>query len=179
MLMGASSEGIDRLTERLSLLGTSSEEKDEIYIKVFTELGEVLKRRLRLRTPRGVSGQLATSTDFRIIVGDTEQTGEREYRLEMIQTADNSGFIYRPIVVSGRLPGKMPPMLALRGWVQLRWGLNTVQATRGAYRLARHIAAHGTQPNTYTNRVIRESQGDIDAAADQLGQELNIFIRDF
>ena len=109
------------------------------------------------------------------MVEDNDE-GDREYVLEIIQTARSNRFTYRPIVVSGRRPGRMPPPLALRGWVQLNWGVTGVEADRAAFRLSRFIGAHGTQLNDYTIRTVRESEKDINETGIILGQELKVFI---
>ncbi len=172
--------GVTELNQRFEILGREdSEEGDNIFIRILTDLGEVLKPKLAEHTPLGTTGQLRFSTNFRVRVFNTDVAGEKEYHLEMIQTARSVGFTYRPIVVSGRLPGRMPPPLALRGWVQLRWGLSTVDANRAAFRLARHIAAHGTQPNDYVEKTVQASQGDIENASKLLGQELSVAIFNF
>lgn len=173
-------EGLVSFEDNLNDVGKKrSNTLSFIFERVFTELGEKIKPRLRTATPRGETGALRSSTDFRLITVIDKDQGETEYRLEMIQTARSAGFTYRPIVVSGRLSGKMPPTLALQGWVQLKWGLSGIKLEQGAFRLARHIAAHGTQANTYTLDVIKDSMDDIAEAARQLGQELTVSIQNF
>jgi len=173
--------GISPLSERLAKLGiVGSETKDKIYTDILSDLGKILVPTLRALTPKGTSGRLAASTSFRIIIGQDEATNETVYRLEIIQDARTSRqFIYRPIVVSGRAAGKMPPALALLGWVQLKWGLSGVEARRGAFRLARHIGVFGTQSNDYVEKAVRDSTDDIRIAANQLGTELIVAISDF
>jgi hypothetical protein len=171
--------GITGLTEfasRLDRLSGKSEERDKLFIEELSRLGGLLVTNLIFETPKA-TGQLALSTSFRIVHHEVAND-ETEYRLEIIQTSKSAGFIYRPIVVSGRLPGKIPPALALRGWVQLRWGLNSTQAERGAFRLARSIGSKGTNPNDYTVRAIAMSQGAIQQATNNLGQELITEIMD-
>ncbi len=172
--------GITELSDRLKALSQrDSPERDEIYIGVLSELGRKLVLRLESETPKGVSGDLARSTSFRITITQDQETRETIYTLEIIQTADTNTFVYRPIVVSGRNPGKMPPALALRGWVELKWGLTGPEADRGAFRLARYIAAFGTASNPYTQKVVVASEEDIQIAANELGQQLSIEIFDF
>lgn len=173
--------GILPLSERLAKLGiVGSETKDRIYTDILSNLGTILVPTLRSLTPKGTSGRLAASTNFRVVIGRDAATNETVYRLEIIQDARTSRqFIYRPIVVSGRMAGKMPPALALLGWVQLKWGLSGVEARRGAFRLARHIGAFGTKSNDYVEKAVSASADDIRSAANQLGTELIVELLDF
>lgn len=171
-IMMMSVTGLDAIGKRLAMLAHNSPEKKALIIEVLTRLGQQMVFNLGLNTPHGVTKELALSTDFRIreeIIDDNLT----EYILEVTQDAESfDGFLYRPIVVHGRNPGLMPPPLVLRGWVALKWGLNTVQARQAAYRLAVHIGQYGTNPNDYVEKTIIESQGLLQTAANSLGQEM-------
>ncbi len=164
--------GLTEIGERLALLAHDSSERREIFLEVLNRLGQQLVFNLASNTPHGVTQKLATSTDYNIIE-ELIDDNLTEYSLIVTQDAFSpEGFVYRPIVVHGRGPGKMPPALALRGWVALKWGLDTVQAGQAASRLAVHIGRHGTAPNDYVEKTIIESQEILELAANSLGQAL-------
>lgn len=172
--------GITEVSRNLAAIsGFDSVLRNKIYTEVLAELGKILVLRLREATPRGVTGNLADSTDFQIIISRDTETNDTIYSLIITQDATAGSFVYRPIVVSGRNPGRMPPPLALRGWVELKWGLSGVAADKGAFRLARHIAAFGTNANKYVEEVVVASARDVQNAANDLGQHLSIEIMDF
>ena len=178
MVVGVS--GITELGQRLlSITGPNSDERDNIYFRVLSELGVELAIKLKEATPRGATNNLANSTSFHVRVLQDPESRDTIYQLVMTQDADSNQFVYRPIVVSGRQPGRMPPALALQGWVELKWGLTGQEAAKGAFRLARHIAAFGTQPNDYIQKVIVASAPEIQSASNNLGQQLSIHISDF
>ncbi len=172
--------GITLLSQRLEkITGRHSAERDRIYIEVLSELGVKLVPRLRHETPKGTTGALANSTAFRTQIDQDPETNETIYSLIITQSAESGQFIYRPITVTGRKSGRMPPPLALRGWVELKWGLSGIQSKKGAFRLARHIAAFGTQPSDYVEKAVISSAEDIEVAANNLGHQLSVEISDF
>ena len=176
-LLEAAVSGLGPFTEKLQELGgTNPEARDELYLNILNQLALALVQNLRAETPK-FRGALARSTDYRIIITEVEE-GETEYRIEVVQIAQASGFTYRPITVTGRLPGNMPPILALQGWVQLRWGLDATESLRGAFRLANSIALRGSTPSDYKDRAIENSAGVVQEAANNLGIGLVIEVMD-
>ena len=172
--------GISALSKKLHNLGLfQSDERDDIYTHVLGELGHELVTRLRQNTPQGTSKRLARSTSFHITIETNPETNVLTYSLVITQSAQSLGFTYRPIVVTGRGPGKMPPPLALMGWVELKWGLRGAEIAKGAFRLSRHIAAFGTQSNDFVLRTVHEGEADITKAANNLGQNLIVSLMDF
>ena len=171
--------GLNGLSSQLKKLTTNSVERDEIFTQTLAVLGRQLVINLAANTPHGVTGELARSTSWRIVKTPMDE-GIIHYSLEIVQTARSmEGFQYRPIVVSGRFPGLMPPPLALRGWVAHKWGLDTVQANQAAFRLATHIGRFGTSGNDYTIDTVEQSGGALQLAANSLGQALGVTISDF
>ena len=168
--------GLNQLGQQFSLLAHDSARREAIYVRVLENLGKTLVLNLMARTPIGVSGTLRDSTRFRVVTLIHENI--TEFKLQIIQAAYANGFDYQPIVVHGRLPGLMPPPLALRGWVMLKWGLDTVQATIAAQRLAVHIGRFGTSSNNYTLLAIEDSQGALTEAANSLGLAFALTIAD-
>ena len=136
-------------------------------------LGDALAQNLRLNTPVGATGDLAESTSHVIHIRNDEVS------VDIIQPAeDPSGFIYQDKVSLGRPGGLGPPVDRLQGWVELKWGVDPDESLQVAFRLASHIAQHGTQPNNYVLDTVQESQAIIEETARQLGIGLAVAVWD-
>lgn len=137
-------------------------------------LGEALAQNLRLNTPVGATGDLAESTSHVVHIINTEVS------VDIIQPADDpTGFIYQDKVSLGRPGGIGPPIDRLQGWVELKWGVDPDESLEAAFRLSKHIAVHGTQPNHYVVDTVLESQSIIEETARQLGLSLAVAVWEF
>lgn len=170
--------GLSSLSEKLRSFGSKdSAERDGLIMEVLDNLGLQLEVRLREDTPVGATGRLVASTHRQVIKREVEND-ESEFVLSLIQDATNRGFMYRPVVVRGRQPGRMPPPLALRGWVRTKWGMSGAEVIPASFRLARHIARAGTQENLYPLTTIRRSYDLINQASSNLGLTLSVALTD-
>ena len=149
----------------------------QAFTTVLSGLGERLVEELKAVTPVGVTGHLRDQTSYEVSVGVQERQ-DIVYTLSVIQASESLGFMYRPIVVRGRSPGRQPPVQALLGWVRLKWGLDFAEELPAAYKLARHIAVKGTKANEYPRIAVERATSAIQQAANDLGQELAVIIAD-
>ena len=172
--------GFSEVTSRLHSLGPGRDaEREQIIDGVLTRLGEVLTQRVMYATPLGVTGNLRNTTYFRVNSTPDIVAGDTIYTLSIIQDARHAAFMYRPIVVRGRMsPGRRPPARELEAWVQLRWGVTGSQIKSAAYKLAGSIAEKGTTPNHYPKQVLDRSQDILNQAANHLGTELVVHLTD-
>tara|TARA_Y100000310_G_C20594236_1_gene769671 strand:- start:865 stop:1419 length:555 start_codon:yes stop_codon:yes gene_type:complete len=172
--------GIGPISEKFRQLGGGDPQfRDEAFRTILNELGKTLVHELKLVTPRGVTRRLAEETHHEVSVIATAPD-EVLYELAVIQSTKSSGgFMYRPIVIRGRLPGRRrPPAAALLGWVKLNWHLPGFEAFPVAMKLAASIARKGTINNPYPAKAITNAQFAIQQVSNDLGQNLSIIITD-
>lgn len=153
-------------------------EARRMIVQAFTELGIEMVRRLKRATPVGVRGALRASTNFNVV------EFPNMVRLDINQPALSDPrysmpVVYRPFVVRGRRPGKMPPIPALVEWVELKWGAAPgTAAHKAAGRLAYWISIVGTQGNPYPFETVLGASHLINLAARRIGQRITVTLTD-
>jgi hypothetical protein len=136
---------------------------------VMNALGMVVVGNLKAVTPVGARGALRNRTTYRIVERSYEWGDVVE--MQIIQPArrrGGAGRYYRPHVTMGTRPHR-PPSRFLIPWVRKVFGYSGRQAVWAAWLVASAIAKHGTKPNNYTEVALRNSQPDIEDAAELIG----------
>jgi len=137
---------------------------DELTKEAFEEVGPEFVLRLQDDTPVGVTRRLRRLTSHRVI------QDHEGVKLEIIQPAKHKGFMYRSVVVRGRMPGTQPPLEALKKWVNLKFRpANESELRRGAFRLARSMSRKGTKENKYPEDTLRRSEDLLRQVANKIG----------
>ena len=161
------------MDEAIGLINSYPQRKVQVTANRFNQLGQGLVPIMKRHTPVGASGELRNSTTHVVHIQDLE------VELNITQPAINyyDGQVYQDWVTSGRLPGRRPPLEALKDWVAVNWiPISRTDAQELVWVLANKIAEKGTQRSYYVIDALDESQELINRTALQLQQDLEIIL---
>ena len=118
------------------------------------KVGDRLKREIFKEAPKGVTTILRTRTIAKV------KFTQRTLRLDVYSLAN-----YADVVYFGRKPGKMPPW---RDPQFVRWVHRFVSDEPSApFLVARSIGRHGTKPNMFYDRALKNSRSYINRELDR------------
>ena len=142
-----------------------------ITVNEMSSLAEKIASRLRYNTPVA-TGKLADSTRYEITAKNNLIIAT------IVQTAQNKGEFYRPYVVRGTQPHKVPPS-ELEDYVRLKFNLaKPLAIKKAAFALSKKIAKKGTPPNPYTQITAREMLPEIRNTSRNIGRGISVILTD-
>ena len=135
-------------------------------------LGEKIATKLRENTPVA-TGRLANSTRSELSAKQANLVV-----VTIVQTAMNRGVFYRPFVVRGTKPHKVPPS-ELEEYVRLKFSLaRPLAIKKAAFALSKKIAVEGTPPNPYTQNTLIEMLPEIRDTSRKIGRGISVALTD-
>jgi len=139
-------------------------------LRAITESALLVERRVKLKTPIGVTEVARGSIGHRI------RTGHGVGRGISVRAELGSPARHVPVLERGRRPGRRPPSRALELWVRRKLGIRDPKEARGvAFVIARKIGDRGTDAVRMFEKTAEESQADIQRIFERAG--LNIAVR--
>lgn len=156
----------------------------QLMEKELQALAPVIVNNLRRLTPKGATGQLAASTNWKLVMtyGAEEAIGTLYINQDAVSQrypkSQSPPAVYAPYVSKGTRP-HMPPSQALELWAFVKLGVAIDVAPRVAFAVARKIRSMGTRPNPYTLHAVEQSMPAIQQASTNMGKEIHIHLLDF
>jgi len=157
---------VARILEKGTLLtGRTSEVVRKNQLAAMHEATQFGVRRVKERTPQGVSGAQGG-----LLASIQPEVRERQTGvIGVIGTASPYGLV----VEKGRRPGKgMPPAGSMVRWIEVKMGMSATEAQRIEYVIRRKIAAKGTKGAFMFEKTLKEDWPEFEAIFRRYGVQI-------